>query len=148
MIPVVIDGTYPDNCPPALRFEVTPDGTVTDRPVTILGPDLRETADGKQLGLAKIVAGLLGLSTDDIVRRAERDARRRMRRWVAGLSTVVVSLAGLSVWPRTNIRATSRHKAAHRVDVAKDAMKSMAGGVDGCSTIDTIARGTRFCQYK
>src|SRR5499427_2675174 len=65
VIPVIVDGTAPDNFPPALRFELAADGSVTDRPVTILGPDLREAADGKNLGLAKIVAGLTGLSPDD-----------------------------------------------------------------------------------
>src|SRR5215471_418560 len=40
VIPVMIDGTWPDNFPPALRYEIAADSTVTDRPVTILGPDL------------------------------------------------------------------------------------------------------------
>jgi hypothetical protein len=30
--------------------------------VTILGPDLRDIADGKSLGLAKVAAGLTGTS--------------------------------------------------------------------------------------
>ena len=79
VIPVIIGGTYPDHFPPALRFEVATDGSVTERPVTILGPDLRETGDGKALGLAKIIAGLTGVSADDIFRRAERERRRKGR---------------------------------------------------------------------
>jgi hypothetical protein len=75
VIPVIIEGTVPDNFPPALRFELAADGTLTDRPVTILGPDLREAADGKNLGLAKIVAGLTGLGSDEVYRRAERERR-------------------------------------------------------------------------
>ena len=43
VIPVIIDGTWPDNFPPALRYELATDGTITDRRVTILGPDLRES---------------------------------------------------------------------------------------------------------
>jgi hypothetical protein len=50
VIPVIIDGTAPDGFPPALRYELGGDGTMTDRPVTILGPDLRDSADGKNLG--------------------------------------------------------------------------------------------------
>src|SRR5215469_11319567 len=72
VIPVIIDGSYPDNFPPALRFELNPDATLSDRPYVLLGPDLRDEADGKTLGLAKIVAGLVGIGTDEIVRRAER----------------------------------------------------------------------------
>ncbi len=46
------------------------DGTVTDRPITLLGADVRETGDGKTLGISKLVAGLIGVGTDEIVRRA------------------------------------------------------------------------------
>ena len=74
VIPVIIDGTYPDNFPPALRFELARRRRRHRRPVTILGPDLRESGDGKTLGLAKIVAGLIGVPPDDIFRRAERAA--------------------------------------------------------------------------
>ena len=45
----------------------------------VLAADLRETGDGAQLALAKIVARLLGLPPDDVFRRAERDRRRRAR---------------------------------------------------------------------
>ena len=88
MIPVIVDGTFPTNFPPGLRFELGADGTVTDRPVTVLGPDLRETGDGRSLGLAKVVAGLTGLDTDVIFRRAERARRRRHQ----ALATVAVAV--------------------------------------------------------
>jgi tetratricopeptide (TPR) repeat protein len=93
VIPVIIDGIYPDNFPQALRFEIASDGTITDRPATILGPDLREEADGCQLGLAKIVAGLIGVASDDIYRRAER-ARRAANRF---RSAVIATLAVLTI---------------------------------------------------
>jgi TIR domain len=69
VIPVIVAGTPPENFPPALRFELDADGRTTDRPVTILAPDLRSKGDGKSLGLAKIIAGLTGLAPDDIYRR-------------------------------------------------------------------------------
>src|SRR5262249_3775607 len=47
-----------DNFPPALRYELGTDGTITDHPVTVLGPDLRDSGDGKSLGLAKVIAGV------------------------------------------------------------------------------------------
>jgi hypothetical protein len=97
VIPVIVDGTYPDNFPPALRFELGGDGSVTNSPVTILGPDLRETGDGQKLGLAKVIAGLTGLGTDDIFRRAERARRRKLQ--LISIASVavflVVSLLGL-----------------------------------------------------
>jgi tetratricopeptide (TPR) repeat protein len=92
VIPVIIDGTPPDNFPPALRYELAADGTITDRPVTVLAPDFRDSGDGKGLGLAKVIAGLLGIGTDDIVRRAERARKRRNRSWAA-LAGVLLVLA-------------------------------------------------------
>jgi len=92
VIPVMIGGIWPDNFPPALRFELDADGSVSRRPVTILGPDLREAADGKSLGLAKVVSGLTGLSPDDIYRRAER-IRRRQNLLRAAVGAVILALA-------------------------------------------------------
>jgi WD40 repeat protein len=104
VIPVIIDGTYPDNFPNALRVEIAPNGTLTDLPLDILGPDLRETGDGKSLGLCKVVAGLIGAATDEIVRRAERAKRRRLLSWIAGLSCIAVALASLAMWAEVNRR--------------------------------------------
>ncbi len=49
------------------------------RAVELLAADAREEGDGKNLALAKVVAGLLGVSSDDIFRRAERERRRKGR---------------------------------------------------------------------
>jgi tetratricopeptide (TPR) repeat protein len=92
VIPVIIDGTPPDNFPPALRYELATDGTITDRPITVLGPDLRDSGDGKSLGLAKVIAGLIGIGTDEVFRRAERARKRRNRFWGA-LAGVFLVLA-------------------------------------------------------
>src|SRR5262249_35155512 len=92
VIPVILDGTYPDNSPPALLNEIAADGTVTDRRVTILGPDPRESGDGKNLGLAKLIAGLTGLGADEVFRRAERE-RRRQSRLRTGLAALIAALA-------------------------------------------------------
>jgi hypothetical protein len=92
VIPVIVEGNWPENFPPALRYEVAADGMITEKPITILGPDLRDGYDGKSLGLAKVVAGLTGISTDDVFRRAERARRRRNRFWTA-LAGVFLMLA-------------------------------------------------------
>src|ERR1700754_116879 len=100
VIPVIIDGIFPDIFPQALRFEIAADGSITDRQVTILGPDLREEAAGRQLGLAKIVAGLIDVESDDIYRRAER-ARRANARFrnavIAILAVLTIASAGSAI---------------------------------------------------
>ncbi len=109
VIPVIVEGAWPENFPPALRYEVTTDGTITDEPITILGPDLRDGYGGKNLGLAKTVAGLTGLGTDDMVRRAERARKRRNQFWAALtglflLLAIAASGSALYAWQqlRTN----------------------------------------------
>ncbi len=102
IIPVIIDGGHPESFPSSLLHEINSDGSISDRPITILGPDLRDSGDGALLGLAKIVAGLTGLSTDEIFRRAERDRRRRLTAWVAGLATILMAVSGLALWAEIN----------------------------------------------
>jgi tetratricopeptide (TPR) repeat protein len=127
IIPVVIDGTYPDNFPPALRFEIELDGTVSNRPYVLLGPDLRYDADGRILGISKIVAGLIGVSTDEIVRRAERQRRRTLQGWIVGLSAVTFALAGLTIWAEFNRREaiTQRKLAESNFAAAKDTVDGL-----------------------
>jgi TIR domain len=98
VIPVIIDGTPPDNFPPALRYELAADGKITDHPVTVLGPDLRDSGDGKSLGFAKVIAGLIGIGTDEVFRRAERARKRRNRFWgaLAGVFLVLALAASAS----------------------------------------------------
>jgi tetratricopeptide (TPR) repeat protein len=83
VVPVIIDGTpggAADECfPPALRFAVSADGTITETPEEPLAADVRESGDGFALAVAKVVARLIDLPTDDVFRRAERDRRRRAR---------------------------------------------------------------------
>jgi tetratricopeptide (TPR) repeat protein len=143
IIPVIIDGTAPANFPPALRFALAPDGSVTTEPITILGPDLRESGDGRDIGLAKIIAGLTGVGTDEIFRRAERARRRTLRNWIAGLSAVAASLAGLTVWAEINRRdaVEQRSIAEIRRQEAERNFALAKGAADGL--VVDIARGLR-----
>jgi hypothetical protein len=69
--------------------------------VEVLAADVRETGDGRNLALAKVVARLLGLGTDEVFRRAERE-RRRQSRWrngvVATLAVLAVAATGSAVY--------------------------------------------------
>jgi WD40 repeat protein len=108
VIPLIVDGKPGDaelEClPPSLRFKLDAGGQVTSEPIEVLAADVREEGDGKNLALAKVVAGLLGVSSDDVFRRAERERRRRQRTWITGLSVVALMLAGLAVWAEINRR--------------------------------------------
>jgi tetratricopeptide (TPR) repeat protein len=94
VIPVIVDGEpgHPESeCfPPALRFELGPDGTLTDRQEEPIAADAREHGDGKDVAKQKVAAGLLGVGLDEMVRRAERARRRRNRLWAALAGTFLV----------------------------------------------------------
>lgn len=121
VIPVVVDGKHPDNFPPALLYDVSSDGRVAiDRPVTILATDLRESGDGKALGLSKIVAGLVGVGTDEIMRRAQLQQRRRFVTWMTGASIITVAMTGLAAWAEVN-----RQSAVRRFELAADAASDL-----------------------
>jgi hypothetical protein len=96
VIPVIVDGEPGDparECfPPALRFKLGPDGQLTDEREEPIAADARPQGDGKEIAKLKVVAGLLGLGLDEIVRRAERARKRRNRFWAA-LAGVFLVLA-------------------------------------------------------
>jgi formylglycine-generating enzyme required for sulfatase activity len=99
VIPLIVAGKPDDGereCfPPALKFKLDAKGRVTKKRVELLAADAREEGDGKDLALAKVIAGLLGLSPDDVFRRAERERRaaaRRKRRVQAAMVTLALLL--------------------------------------------------------
>ena len=96
LIPLIVRGKPGDpdqECFPAtLRFAVSADGTVTDQPADILAADLRDDGDGFERALAKVVARLIGLTPDEVYRRAERQ-RRRLARWRAAVGILIAGLA-------------------------------------------------------
>jgi hypothetical protein len=96
LIPIIVDGEPGDaerECfPPALRFKLRPDGALTDELEEPLAADARPQGDGKEIAKQKVIAGLLGLGLDEVMRRAERVRKRRIR-FVAALAAVFLVLA-------------------------------------------------------
>src|ERR1700732_5116023 len=88
--------------PPALGFKVGQDGTLTNEREEPIAADARPEHDGKDLAKLKVVAGLLGLGLDEIVRRAERARRRRVRNWGAALIVLTTIFAGLAALAEFN----------------------------------------------
>jgi tetratricopeptide (TPR) repeat protein len=83
VVPLILDGTPRDEMhecfPKTLRFTIAANGAVTDQSVDVLAADVRESGDGRELALAKVVARLIGLAPDEVFRRAKRERRRQAR---------------------------------------------------------------------
>lgn len=93
-----LPGREAEECfPPALKEEFDGEGRPTGERAEPLAADLREGRDGRQLGLLKLIAGMLDVGLDELV---QRDAHRRQRRMVAitGASLLgMVAASGLAV---------------------------------------------------
>jgi tetratricopeptide (TPR) repeat protein len=93
MLPVIVAGraseSQDDAFPPALRH---PDGKQS-APVggTPVAADLRPGGDGRRMTRLKLIAGMLGVGLDELVRR---DAQRRQRQMAA---VTGASLAGMAI---------------------------------------------------
>jgi tetratricopeptide (TPR) repeat protein len=105
VIPLIAGGKPGDaelECfPSALTHKLDADGQITNEPIELLAADAREEGDGKSLALAKVVAGLLGVSSDDVFRRAMRERRRtgRVRNVIgATLAILAVAASGSAVY--------------------------------------------------
>lgn len=113
VIPVIVDGiphhSERDCFAPALKFRADGEGVVTNDKEEVLAADVREEGDGRSLALAKAVARLLGLQTDEVFRRAERARRRSLRirnGVIAGLALLAVAAFGSAVvaWQNATAR--------------------------------------------
>jgi len=99
VIPIIVagePGQAGDDCfPPALRFKLRPDGSIGSERDEPIAADARPQGHGRDLARQKIVAGLLGVGLDEIVRRAARAQRRRNRIWasIAGVFLVLAVVA-------------------------------------------------------
>jgi TIR domain len=100
VIPLIVAGKPGEpkiECfPPALKFKLDTKGQITSAADELLAADVREEGDGKNLALAKVVAGLIGVPSDEIFRRADRERRatlRRRRRVQGVFALLVLALA-------------------------------------------------------
>jgi len=101
--------------PNSLRFRLGPDGELSDVPAEPIAADIRKGADGWRLGKMKLIAGLSGLSLNDLV---QREAQRRMQRLVAMTSAATAGMVltgGLAVYANARrIEANDQRVIAQR----------------------------------
>lgn len=91
---VEIQGREEEECfPEALRFELDPDGNLSDRRAEPIAADFRPQGDGKRLGKLKLIAGLLGTGLDELVLR---DNARRTRQLATVAAASALGMIGTS----------------------------------------------------
>lgn len=83
--------------PPALRFHCDRKGRLTAQRAEPLAADLRESGDGRRMGLLKTVAGMLGVGLDDLVQREGQRRQRRMQIIAAASLVGMLFTSGMSL---------------------------------------------------
>ena len=112
-----------DDCfVPALRAAYNDAGQMLQNVAEPIAADAREIADGKKLALTKIIAGLLGVELDDLLRREQHRRNQRMAFITAG------SLAASVVTITLAVNATlARNEAQQRQQQAEELLGFMVG---------------------
>jgi len=121
---VIVDGEPGDptrECfPPALRFKLGANGQISDEHEEPIAADARTQGDGKEIAKQKVVAGLLGLGLDEIVRRAERARKRRNRFWAAlagAFLVLAVAASGSAIYAYQKM-LESEDRLDHAIEIA------------------------------
>jgi tetratricopeptide (TPR) repeat protein len=79
--------------PPALKYHVTPDGALTDQPAEPIAADLRPDKDPKRLVRMKVLAGLLGVGLDELIRR-DNARRQKLTTYALAASVALMGVMG------------------------------------------------------
>jgi tetratricopeptide (TPR) repeat protein len=102
-----IPGREEEECfPPALRYKYDRRGRQTGKRAEPMAADFRETGEGKRLAFLKLVAGMLGVGLDELVRRETTRRQRRLGYLAAA------SLAGMAVTSTLAVAAIQSRDAA------------------------------------
>ena len=112
VLAVILDGepfasdnpeTAHEECfPEALRTRFDSRGRPTGQRAEPLAADLRDSGDGRRMGLLKTIAGMLGVGLDDL---AQREAHRRYRRMTILTAASVMGMLFTSGLAYTAIQA-------------------------------------------
>jgi tetratricopeptide (TPR) repeat protein len=116
-------GREAEECfPPALRRALTADGLPEGEPLEPIAADMRKQGDGAQRAVLKLLAGMVGVGFDDLVRR---DMQRRVR-WLSALAAA--SVVGVMVFALMAVMAVqARNEAQHQRLQAEGLIEFMLG---------------------
>lgn len=94
--------------PEAVRFEVAPDGEISQVQAEPIAADVRPGHDDKTTARLRLIAGLIGVSFDEL---RQREHRRRVWRWVQlTFLVLLISISLGAVWQWQEIQKTSQRQ--------------------------------------
>ncbi len=136
------EGEPKDALPPLLRLK-----TEAGEDIEPLAADFRTGRDGWQLGLLKIVAGLLGLGLDELVRR---DSQRQLRRVTAITVTAILAMLVMTVLTAIalNARDEAERQRREALGLVKFMHTDLRNELHGLGRVDLLgAVNTQTLRY-
>ena len=119
-------GLADEECfPPALRFKIAPDGSLSDARTEPIAADARPGKDGRHNAKLKLIAGILGVGFD-VLRRREQQRRYRQL-FVAACAAMfgMVFMSGLAAYAL--IQRAAAQKQTARAEAEADAARQTTG---------------------
>lgn len=143
-----IDGREAEECfPPALREKFDRKGQPTGKRAEPIAADLREGRDGREAGKLKLVAGMLGLGLDDLVRREQQRRQKRLT-YIAAASIAGMTVAsGLAVFAfdKRDEARDQRREAEGLVGFMLGDLRDELEPIGKLSALDAV--GSRALEY-
>jgi tetratricopeptide (TPR) repeat protein len=105
-------GRADEECfPPALRFKIGADGSLSAVRTEPIAADARPGKDGKQNAKLKLIAGVLGVGFDALRRREQQRRNRRLVLISSAAMAGMVVTSGLAAYALVEKRAAERQRA-------------------------------------
>lgn len=143
-----IPGREAEECfPPALRVRYDQRGRPTSKRAEPIAADLREGRDGRQTGLLKVIAGMLGVGLDDLVQRETH--RRQKRLAIVTIGSVIgmlfaIGLAVIAIQSRDAAR-DQRREADGLIGFMLGDLRQKLEPIDRLDVLDSV--GIRALEY-
>ena len=143
-----IPGRESEECfPAALRVEYDQRGRPTRRRAEPIAADLRPDRDGRQGGLLKIIAGMLGVGLDDLVQRETHRRHRRLAFLAAASVAGMAVTSGLAVfaWDARNAAREERREAEGLIGFMLGDLRDKLEPIGELDTLDGV--GAKVLAY-
>ena len=143
-----IAGREGEECfPPALREKFDRKGQATGKRAEPIAADLRADRDGREGGKLKLVAGMLGLGLDDLVRREQQRRQKRLKYVAAAALAGMTITSGLAVFAfdKRDEARDQRREAEGLVGFMLGDLRDKLEPIGRLDALDAV--GSRALQY-
>lgn len=143
-----IPGREHEEClPQALRLKYDRRGRPTGKRAEPLAADLREPGEARRLGFLKLVAGMLGVGLDELVRRDEIRRQRRLAIVTAASIAGMLVTSGLAL-TAINARDEARDQRREAESLVGFMLGDLKGKLEPIGRLDALdGVGARVLEY-